>query len=212
MKPSSCQLLKTCQFQNQPACCSTISVGRSVPLARITPITEIPDRWPAAYREIGDRRAEGVALSGLANVYGYLAQYTKAIAHHAQALAIHREIGDRRGEGSDLTNMGVVFQNLGQYEKALSFYEQALAQLGLKFVVGHAPLILVELGNRVEPFIEQARAAGVYVRHGKSWKMPLTTRDCLKIILSANRTATIASKITSSAMRKSTSCPAKPIR
>ncbi|MBW2458326.1 MAG: aminotransferase class I/II-fold pyridoxal phosphate-dependent enzyme [Deltaproteobacteria bacterium] len=65
-----------------------------------------------------------------------------------------------------------VGQFVNQARRSREFYEARLPALGFRYVVGHAPLIMVELGPRVQSFVDQARAAGVYVRHGKSWEMP----------------------------------------
>ncbi|MFB2937945.1 tetratricopeptide repeat protein, partial [Aerosakkonemataceae cyanobacterium BLCC-F154] len=79
------------------------------------------------YREIGDKRGEGVTLSYIGTVYDSLGQYPKALEFFSQALAIYREVGNKAYEGTVLHNIGNVYKNLGQYPKALEYLSQSLA-------------------------------------------------------------------------------------
>ncbi len=80
----------------------------------------------AAYRSIGDRRGEGMALNNLGYLARRLGQWAQARAYYEQALAIRREVGDRRGEGVTLTNLGGLALDLEQTDEARHYYEQGL--------------------------------------------------------------------------------------
>ncbi len=76
-------------------------------------------------REIGDRRAEGFALTGFGIAYKSL-DANKAIGYSEQGLIIAQEIGDRYGEALALGNLGNAVADLDEVEKAIGYYEQAL--------------------------------------------------------------------------------------
>jgi tetratricopeptide (TPR) repeat protein len=78
-------------------------------------------------RETGDRRAEGVAVTGLAGGFATLGQTDAAIEHYQQALAIDRETGNRDDEAVDLRGLAGGFAILGQTGAAIEHYQQALA-------------------------------------------------------------------------------------
>ena len=79
------------------------------------------------YRAIKNRQREGMVLSLLGAVNGFMKNYAKAIEYTQQHLAIAREIKDRKGEGLALGNLGVVYRNLGDYAKAIEYSQQYLA-------------------------------------------------------------------------------------
>jgi tetratricopeptide (TPR) repeat protein len=87
-------------------------------------------------REIGDRKAEGINLGCLGDVYSAMGQVpgdrprdqrpAAARECYRQALAIAREIGDRRAEAHHLGSLGSVYGALGEQEQAIASLEQAL--------------------------------------------------------------------------------------
>jgi tetratricopeptide (TPR) repeat protein len=81
----------------------------------------------ASAQRIGDRYGEAWAWQSLGDAYRDLRQFSQAISHLEQALAIRRQIGDRPGEGWALANLGACYQDQQQYGNALSFYRQAAA-------------------------------------------------------------------------------------
>jgi hypothetical protein len=54
---------------------------------------------------VGDRAREGRAYGNL-GIYQSQGDFSKAIEHHAQDLAIAKEVGDRAGEGMAYGNLG----------------------------------------------------------------------------------------------------------
>ena len=79
------------------------------------------------YREIKDRKGEGISLGNLGLAYLSLGDYPKAIDYYQQSLAIAREIKDRQGEGISLRNLGNAYHSLGDYPKAIDYIQQSLA-------------------------------------------------------------------------------------
>lgn len=61
---------------------------------------------------------------------------------------------------------------LEQARRSREFYEKELQALGLEYVAGSAPLILVEVGDRCEEIVDAMAEDNVFVRKGKSWGMP----------------------------------------
>ena len=78
-------------------------------------------------RNMGNRLAEGAALTGLGVCHDSLGDYRQAIDLHTQRLAIARDTGDRQGEGVALGNLGVCHAMLGDYRQAIDLQTQALA-------------------------------------------------------------------------------------
>ncbi|MBN3885402.1 MAG: tetratricopeptide repeat protein, partial [Nostoc sp. JL34] len=78
------------------------------------------------FRDIGERKGEGISLANLGNAYNYQGQYERAIDFFQQSLDISRDIGDRNSEGSSLNNLGSAYRSLGQYQQAIDFYQQSL--------------------------------------------------------------------------------------
>lgn len=78
------------------------------------------------YREIGDRRGEGLTLHNMGGVYFRLGLYAHGLELFEQALAVRRELGDLVGVELILYNLGVIYYNLGEYSQAREFHQQAL--------------------------------------------------------------------------------------
>jgi tetratricopeptide (TPR) repeat protein len=77
------------------------------------------------YREVKDRRWEGLVLFSLGNTTGNLNQPDKAIEYYEQSLAILREVKDRSFEARVLLSLGNVWFNRGQPQKAIESTEEA---------------------------------------------------------------------------------------
>ncbi|WP_051792385.1 AfsR/SARP family transcriptional regulator [Amycolatopsis jejuensis] len=91
------------------------------------------DDWVATHRialaaaqRLGNRRAEGDALSKLGVVYSDIPCYADAFAAYRQALVIQEEIGDHGGQAWTLNNLGVGHAERGEYDEALPVLRQAL--------------------------------------------------------------------------------------
>ena len=93
-------------------------------------VQEARDHYEAAlaiYREMGNRRAEGILLASLGTVHFNQGRMKEAREYYEAALSIHREVGDRLTEGAVLGNLGNLHHEQGRVEEARSCYEAALA-------------------------------------------------------------------------------------
>ncbi|HTT53342.1 MAG TPA: tetratricopeptide repeat protein [Streptosporangiaceae bacterium] len=79
----------------------------------------------ATARRLGDRDAEGDALTNLGSALLETGQYPEATAAHQDAAAIFRETGDRRGEGAALNNLGLGLIAMGQATEAVTVHRDA---------------------------------------------------------------------------------------
>lgn len=78
------------------------------------------------FRELGERKGEGVVLNQIGSAYNNLGQYAKALEFYPQALAIVRAVGNRANEATNLSNIGVLLENQNQPELAIIFYKQSV--------------------------------------------------------------------------------------
>ena len=76
---------------------------------------------------MGDRAGEGRAYGGLGNAYRSLGDFSRAIEHHTQHLAIAKEVGDRAGEGDSGNNLGLALEKNGDLPAAAGALVQGLA-------------------------------------------------------------------------------------
>ena len=63
------------------------------------------------YREIKDRKGEGMALRNFGNVYSFLKDYPKAIEYLQQRLKIAREIKNHESEGKSIEHLRNDYNN-----------------------------------------------------------------------------------------------------
>jgi tetratricopeptide (TPR) repeat protein len=78
-------------------------------------------------RRLGDRTAEGEALTNLGLASWGLRRYQDAVIAHRDAAAIFRETGDRQGEGDALNNLGIALHGLGRDGEAVIAHRDAAA-------------------------------------------------------------------------------------
>jgi len=84
------------------------------------------DQALALYRELGDRRGEGLCLNGLATVTTNLGDSARARAYAEQASQVAQEVGDRQEGSRSFSILAVLAQREGNMVGAQSYYEQAL--------------------------------------------------------------------------------------
>lgn len=80
-----------------------------------------------AWRQVGDRRGEAVALTELCFVLGRLGQHTEALECANQAFTLCRELQDLRGESDMLDCQGLILWQSSRYIEALSSHDKAYA-------------------------------------------------------------------------------------
>ncbi len=84
-----------------------------------------------------------LALVGLGNVYGRLANYSEAIDYSQKALERSRETGNYQSEATALSNLGIGYAGLNQWKKAIDCFQESL-----------------EIAQNADLISEQARALG----------------------------------------------------
>jgi tetratricopeptide (TPR) repeat protein/transcriptional regulator with XRE-family HTH domain len=80
----------------------------------------------AAARAIGDKAAEGTALSNLSQIDLHYGHGPQAASQLRQALTLFREVGDQAGQARVLHNLATVEAQQGQYPQAREHHQQAL--------------------------------------------------------------------------------------
>jgi CHAT domain-containing protein len=78
------------------------------------------------WRQLGDLRGQGYALTNTGRVYKVLRQPSLALEHLAQALSCLREAGDASGQAFVLNETGAVHRDFGNVRDALTSYDNAL--------------------------------------------------------------------------------------
>jgi serine/threonine protein kinase/tetratricopeptide (TPR) repeat protein len=122
------------------------------------------------YREIGDRRGEGAALSGLGTLHRKQGRMEEARVQFDAALAIHREVGNQRSEGCVLASLGLFHYHQGRMEEARSCLEAALA-------------IFVEVGDRRSAYMAYFGLGNVSLDQGRTER----ARACFDEALAISR-------------------------
>jgi CHAT domain-containing protein len=88
------------------------------------------------WRELGNLRGQGYALTNTGRVYKILRQPSLAFEHLAQALSCLREADDTSGQAFVLNETGAVHRDFGNVRDALTSYDEALKlrlQLGDRY-------------------------------------------------------------------------------
>jgi CHAT domain-containing protein/Tfp pilus assembly protein PilF len=80
----------------------------------------------AIQREIGDRQAQALTLTGIGGLYSALGEYDKAVDYQLQALSLFKELGSPGGQALCLTEIAGVMGHLGRYSTAFDYYQRAL--------------------------------------------------------------------------------------
>jgi predicted ATPase/class 3 adenylate cyclase/Tfp pilus assembly protein PilF len=106
--------------------------------------------------------ARARALNGAGNLAEAQGDYRRALALHAEALAVRRALGDTLGIAGSLNNLGNVAYKQADYARAAALYEESLA---LKRELGDTLGMAVSLNNLGMVAWQQAdyaRAAALY--------------------------------------------------
>ena len=81
----------------------------------------------AIFDETKDKKNQGAVLHNMGVVYSSKSDFTAAIAHFHQSLAIKRSFGGTKA-GLSLNSLGEVYRNKREYDKALEYYQKALKE------------------------------------------------------------------------------------
>jgi tetratricopeptide (TPR) repeat protein len=78
------------------------------------------------FREVGDRRGEGLTLNMLGAITSAQGDMPGAMDCFEASLDLRRTVGDRQGEGLTLVNLGAIALRLGDCDRAYAFNRDAL--------------------------------------------------------------------------------------
>jgi len=80
----------------------------------------------ARFRQVGDRRGEGLTLNMLGAIISAQGNMARAMDCFEASLKLRRVVGDRQGEGLTLVNLGAIALRLGDCDQARAFNQEAL--------------------------------------------------------------------------------------
>ncbi len=107
-----------------------------------------------AFRELGDRANEALALSNISLVYKTWGQYDAALHILEAVLTSVRDLRDRSAEAIALNNISQIYDAQGNFDGALAALEQGLA-------------ISREMGNQFHEAIVLNNIAAHYLKRGR---------------------------------------------
>ncbi len=84
------------------------------------------DQALARFRQVGDRRGEGLTLNMLGAIISAQGDMPSAMDCFEASLELRRTVGDRQGEGLTLVNLGAIALRLGDYDLAHACNQEAL--------------------------------------------------------------------------------------
>jgi DNA-binding SARP family transcriptional activator/Tfp pilus assembly protein PilF len=136
----------------------------------------------AIRRDLGDRVAESLTASTLADVYYLLRGPTEeALAHWERALRLQRESNNRNGEAIDLNNMGEALFDLGRLDEAIRCFEQALglftsinATYGTGHVMHNLGRVYLALGQNDDAFTRLRQGVAIHRSSGDRFNLAWT--------------------------------------
>ncbi len=79
------------------------------------------------FREMGDRRNEGIALNNLGHLTDRMGRPLESASYFQQALMLAQGVGSRDDERSVLNNLGHLASSLGYFEAANNYYQLSLS-------------------------------------------------------------------------------------
>jgi tetratricopeptide (TPR) repeat protein len=132
-----------------------------------------------AARRLGDRTAEGVALTNLGIALQRARRSQEAITAGQEAAATHRETGDRHREGMALGNLGLALQEARQFGEAITSHQESLAifretgdRNGEGMALNNLGIVLQETRQFEEASIAHQKAVAIFSeigdRHGEA--------------------------------------------
>ncbi len=75
-----------------------------------------------------------------------------------------------------LNDTRFVAKSIRQAHKTLAFYKEGLTALGLDYVIGEGPFVMVDVNNDAELIVKKMAEKNVLVAGGEEWEMPTYIR------------------------------------
>lgn len=129
------------------------------------------------------------SLNNLGFVYSTdLADYSKSLSYHLEALAIREKTNDKGSIALSLNNIGIVYERLHDYSHALSYFNRALT---LRREAGNKARIAATLNNIGDTYLEQGDPAKALVAQKEALALRLEVNDKSAVALSHRNIGTI---------------------
>jgi diguanylate cyclase (GGDEF)-like protein len=137
----------------------------------------------AIQRTVGNNDVQVAnSLNNLGFVYSTdLADYSKSLNYHLEALSLREKIGDKSSIALSLNNIGIVYERLRDYEQALSYFNRALV---LRRESGSKARIASTLNNIGDTYLEMGNPAKALVAQREALKLRVEVNDKSSIALS----------------------------
>ncbi|XP_015761562.1 PREDICTED: tetratricopeptide repeat protein 28-like [Acropora digitifera] len=107
------------------------------------------EKWLTIAKEIGDRKAEGLAYGNIGVAYQLLGDYRQAIMNHKRDLNIAKDIGSPDGKARAYSNLGQAYHSLSDFRKAIEYHKKSLT-------------IAKEIGDRKGEGLAYGNIGGAY--------------------------------------------------
>ncbi|QLE40049.1 CHAT domain-containing protein [Nostoc sp. C052] len=121
------------------------------------------------YRQMGDKKSEGVSLNNIGSVYYFLGENQKALSYYNQSLLLHRLIGNKSGIATTLNNVGKVYLELQENQKALSYFSQSLSlhqqagdKRGIPTALNNIGIVYLNLGENQKALSYFSQSLSLY--------------------------------------------------
>ncbi len=82
------------------------------------------------FRDLGDRKYEGIVLNNIGNIFSDQKNFEKATEYYSQAYNIALDVNDSEGVKIGLTNYASALSNMKKYGKAKTMMEKAIRMSG----------------------------------------------------------------------------------
>lgn len=131
-------------------------------------------------RGAGNETQVANSLNNLGFVYSTdLADYSKSLSYHLDALAARERLGDKASIALSLNNIGIVYERLRDYDHALTYFGRALD-------------IRKELGNKARTAATLNNIGDTYLEKGDARKALSAQREALKLREEVNDKSAVA--------------------
>lgn len=131
------------------------------------------DQGIALHRELGNHRAEAVALANLSTVQTWAGHYAEAARHAARATELNRRLGERSNQISSLSWLALAHLGTGEDERARACLAQALELCdesrkpgNVAFVLAHWARVCQRLGEVRSAAAHAERALDLVLAEG----------------------------------------------
>ncbi|WP_321162537.1 CHAT domain-containing protein [Nostoc sp. KVJ3] len=140
------------------------------------------------YRQVGDKKSEGVSLNNIGSVYYFLGENQKALSYYNQSLSLHRLIKNKSGIATTLNNVGKVYLELQENQKALSYFSQSLSlhqqagdKRGIPTALNNIGIVYLNLGENQKALSYFSQSLSLHQQAGDKRGIPTDLNNIGKV-------------------------------